>query len=348
MNHHSPERKNNGGASKQTVLHVKEDMELMPFLEIHFNGKSRSDLKSILTHKQVVVNGDPQTKYNFKLKAGDTVTLNSRKVNDYKLRNPRLKIVYEDDAVIVVEKSQGLLAVPTNEQVRGASAYGVLTAYLREKDPTGKIYVVHRIDRETSGLMMFVKTPEVQDAMRNDWHNVVKERVYLAVVEGTPELEEDTITSFLHESKAYKMYSSDYEDGGKMAITHYRVVRKSPNYSMLKVELETGRKNQIRVHMGEIGHPIIGDRKYGSTDSPIGRLALHAKVLAFQHPVTHAVLRFETPVPREFNALFVQEHQKELEIQKEHKERNSVISSSFKEKKKMGLLKNKMKAKRKR
>lgn len=290
---------------KQTSIRVKEPMELMTFLGFHFNGKSRSALKSMLSLKQICVNGTVVTQYNHLLQPGDQVTLNSGKVI-YELKSTRLKMVYEDDYLIVIEKNEGLLAVATDERKDETTAFSILSNYLKKKDPRNRLFVVHRIDRETSGLIMYAKSKEVQLALQENWHENVTERVYMAVVEGVPEKEEDTITSYLRESKAFKIHASHSEDDGKEAITHYRVVRKSADgaYAMLKVELETGRKNQIRVHMQEIGHPIVGDKKYGAQQSPIGRVGLHARSLAFIHPVTKETMRFETAIPRKFMALF--------------------------------------------
>ncbi|MDR1679639.1 MAG: RluA family pseudouridine synthase [Prevotellaceae bacterium] len=295
--------------SKQTALVVKEPIELMPFLGIHFNGKSRTALKLMLARKQVCVNSKPVTQYNYQLNAGDRVTLNTGKVA-YELKHPKLKIVHEDDYLIVVEKAEGLLAVATDERKNEITAFSILNNYLKKKDPRNRLFVVHRIDRETSGLIMFAKSREVQLALQDNWHNAVTERVYVAVVEGVPERSEDTIVSYLRESKAYKIHSSHSGDDGKEAITHYRITRRTNDYALLRVELETGRKNQIRVHMQEIGHPIIGDKKYGAPPSPIGRMGLHARSLAFIHPVTHENMRFETPIPRKFSALFVVEKEK--------------------------------------
>jgi len=309
MKDNSGQKKFKGERLKQTSLAVKEPIELMSFLGIHFNGKSRSALKSLLSHKQVCVNGNPETRFNHLLQVGDSVTLNTGKVA-YELKNSRVKIVFEDDYLVVIEKSEGLLAVATDERKEETTAFSILQNYLKKKDPRNRLFVVHRIDRETSGLIMYAKSKDVQLALQDNWHENVTERVYLAVVEGVPEKEEDTIISYLHESKAFKIHSSYSDQDGKEAITHYRVVRKNEDYAMLKVELETGRKNQIRVHMQEIGHPIIGDKKYGAGISPIGRIGLHARVLAFKHPVTHEVMRFETPIPRKFNALFVPKKEK--------------------------------------
>jgi 23S rRNA pseudouridine1911/1915/1917 synthase len=290
--------------AKQTALRVREPMELIDFLSIHFNGKSRNSLKSMLSHKQVCINGTLVSQFNHLLQPNDSVVIQTTK-GGYELKHSKVKIVYEDDSLIVIEKSEGLLAVATDERKDELTAFSILFDYLKRKDPRNRLFIVHRIDRETSGLMMFAKSKEIQLSLQNNWHENVKERVYIAVVEGIPNKEEDTIVSFLRESKAFKIHSGYTEDMGKRAITHYRLIRKNKDYSMLKVELETGRKNQIRVHMQEIGHPIIGDKKYGAAPSPIGRVGLHARVLAFVHPVTHEVMRFETPIPKKFNALFV-------------------------------------------
>jgi len=291
---------------KQNALRVKEPIELMGFLGIHFAGKSRSALKSMLANKLVCVNGEPVTQYNHPLQVGDAITINSGKMS-YELKHPKVKIVFEDDYLIVIEKSEGLLAVATDEKKDETTAFSILANYLKKRDPRNRLFVVHRIDRETSGLIMYAKTKEVQLALQDNWHENIAERVYIAVVEGLVEKDEDTIVSYLRESRAFKIHSSKTDTDGQEAVTRYRVMRKSAHYTMLKVELDTGRKNQIRVHMQEIGHPIIGDKKYGADISPIGRIGLHARVLAFNHPVTKEPLRFETAIPRKFNALFIKD-----------------------------------------
>ncbi|MDR0872724.1 MAG: RluA family pseudouridine synthase [Prevotellaceae bacterium] len=295
--------------TKQTVLRVKEDTELLAFLAIHFNGKSRNALKNMLTHKQVCVNGKPVSQYNYPLHIGDSIVINTGKVH-LEFKHSRIKLVYEDDYLIVIEKAEGLLAVATDERKEETTAFSILSNYLKHKDPHNRLFVVHRIDRETSGLLMYAKSREVQLALQENWHENVTERVYYAVVEGKPEKTEDTIISYLRQSKALKTHSSDADDGGKEAITHYRVVRSNEDYAMLRVELDTGRKNQIRVHLQTIGCPIVGDKKYGASSSPIGRVGLHARTLAFKHPVTDENLRFETPIPTKFNALFVKNKEK--------------------------------------
>ncbi|MBN1463699.1 MAG: RluA family pseudouridine synthase [Paludibacteraceae bacterium] len=296
---------------KQNALRVKESIELMAFLNIHFSGKSRTAIKSMLSNKLVCVNGKPVSRFNHVLQVGDAVTVNSGQIS-YELKHPKVKIVFEDDYLIVIEKSEGLLAVATDEKKNETTAFSILSNYLKKKDPRNRLFVVHRIDRETSGLIMYAKTKDVQLKLQDGWHRNIDERVYIAMVEGLVEKEEDTIVSYLRESRAFKIHSSQQQTDGVEAITHYRVMRKSAHYSMLKVELETGRKNQIRVHMQEIGHPIIGDKKYGANISPIGRMGLHARVLAFNHPITKEPLRFETAIPKKFNGLIISDVEEKI------------------------------------
>lgn len=175
---------------------------------------------------------------------------------------------------------------------------------MKEQDPANKIFVVHRLDRETSGIMIFAKSEEIQAKLQENWNETIIERTYIAVVEKPIEKDKDVITSYLRESKALIVYSSNKPSEGQKAITHYSTIKKNAKYSLLEVNLETGRKNQIRVHMQVIGHSIIGDKKYGSTVSPINRLGLHAQVLAFTHPITKEQMRFETPIPKIFLKLF--------------------------------------------
>lgn len=300
---------------KQTQIRVKSPGKILDFLAFHFNGKSRTALKQLLTRGQVCLNGRVVTHVSTELNEGDFVTLNTGKVN-YELKHPKVKIVFEDNDIIVIEKGEGLLTVATDSGKMETTAFSILLNYLKKKDLRNRLFVVHRIDRETSGLIMFAKSKEMQMVMQEDWHNRVTDRIYLAIIEGVLEKKEDTIISYLRESKSLKVHSSQKEiDGGKRAVTHYRVVRECEKFSMLKVTLETGRKNQIRAHCAQMGHPIIGDKKYGSFSSPIARVGLHAKVLGFHHPRTQEPLYFETSVPKKFNALFIKEKKKK-EIEK--------------------------------
>ncbi|MBP8783666.1 MAG: RluA family pseudouridine synthase, partial [Paludibacter sp.] len=282
-------------APGETTLRVTEPAELMQFLLAKMGGMSRNSVKSLLSHRQVMVNGKVTTLFNTGLKAGDTVLVSSARGN-IELTHPKLKIIFEDQYLIVVEKKEGLLTVSTGKSDE-TTAFSILKNYVKKASPQNRIYVVHRLDRETSGIIMFAKTREIQLALQENWHRVITRRVYVALVEGKVEKPKDTIVTWLTENeKSLKIHSSNVDNGGQQAVTHYRTLKTNDNFSLLEVELETGRKNQIRVHMQDIGHPIAGDKKYGSEISPIGRMGLHARVLAFIHPMSLENVTFETQV----------------------------------------------------
>lgn len=288
---------------KETRLRVTESTELMTFLLAKMGGMSRNAIKSLLAHRQIMVNDKITTQFNLALNVNDKVIVSSSRGN-IELSHPKLKIIFEDQYLIVVEKKESLLTVSTGNPDE-TTAFSILKNYVKKSSPQNRIFVVHRIDRETSGIIVFAKTREIQLAMQEHWHEVVTRRVYVALVEGKVEKESDTIVTWLTENeKSLKIHSSLTDNGGQQAITQYRCVKSNEKYSLLEVELETGRKNQIRVHMESIGHPIVGDKKYGSFTTPIGRMGLHARILAFIHPMTLEEVSFETPVPRNFLTLF--------------------------------------------
>jgi 23S rRNA pseudouridine1911/1915/1917 synthase len=214
-----------------------------------------------------------------------------------------MKLLYEDEHLIVIEKSSGLLAVAT-EKESGETAFGILKDHVKKYNHHAQLHVVHRLDRDTSGVMMFAKGKEIQQKLQDHWDEVVTKRVYYAVVEGRVEEREGEIVSCLKENRSLKMYSSRIPGDGQKAVTRYRVLKRNTRYCLLEVALSTGRKNQIRVHLKDIGHSIAGDKKYGAATDPLRRLALHAAILEFIHPVTGACMHFETPVPAMFDRLF--------------------------------------------
>ncbi|KEO80323.1 MULTISPECIES: RluA family pseudouridine synthase [Paenibacillus] len=277
---------------------VQEPAELLSFLVEHVTGMGRNSIKSALARGQVSVNGIPRTVYNFPLEQGQTVALSKEKVIPV-VPLTGLRILHEDEAIIVIHKDAGLLSV-ASAQEQEVTAYRQLTAHVRREHPYNRIFVLHRLDRDTSGVMMFAKSEAIQQEMQKAWKEVVYERTYIALVEGQVKKAEGTITSWLKESKTLKMYSSPYPNDGQHAVTHYKLLQANRHFSLLEVRLETGRKNQIRVHMEDIGHPIVGDKKYGSKSKSIGRLGLHARVLSFIHPVTGVLLRFESDIPKTF------------------------------------------------
>lgn len=283
------------------TLNVSEPMPLMEFLLANLTDHKRTSVKEFLKHNQVAVNGSPVSQFNHKLKPGDQVKINfTREWRVFYHR--RLKLVYEDDDIIVVNKGYGLLSMGT-DKIKEGTAYSILREYVKWSDPRNKLFIVHRLDRDTSGLMMFAKNEEAKNTMQHNWNNMVLNRKYLAVVEGTPDQAEGVIKSYLAENAEHEVYSTPDPKLGQLAVTRYKTLASKNGYTMLEVELDTGRKNQIRVHMKEMGHPIAGDRRYGAKSSPIHRLALHAQTLRFAHPVTRKEMNFETPVPAGFTKM---------------------------------------------
>lgn len=278
---------------------VEQEATLLPFLFELLKEQSKTSVKALLSHGQIWVNQQATTQFDTPLHAGDVVTIsyNRRKVV---FNNPLLNIIYEDDFVIVVNKREGLLSVST-AKVRERTAFHILSDYLKKSDPRNKLFVLHRLDRDTSGLMMFAKTRAVQEKMQSNWNEMITERTYVAVVEGRPEKDSDLITTQLKENAEARVYV--VADGGKDAITRYHLLRTNEKYSLLELNLETGRKNQIRAQMEYIGHPIAGDYKYGAETDPTGRLMLHAQRLYFIHPETGEEMRFDTRIPDSFKSL---------------------------------------------
>ncbi len=283
---------------------VLEKCKLLDFLLGEMTEKSRTTVKSYLRNGQVSVGMMRCTQFDYELEQGDVVTVTLGKVKE-SLKHPLLRIVYEDDYLLVVNKNSGLLSIATDKETK-KTAYNIVRDYLRRDDLSAKVFVVHRLDRETSGLMLFAKDEQTKLAMQRNWEEVVTERKYVAVCEGLVESDSDKIVTYLTESKALKVYATTHEHG-KVAYTDYRVLKRSRrrNLSLLELQLTTGRKNQIRAHLEYIGHPIIGDKKYGATkQSPIYRVALHAQSISFTHPVSREELRFATSIPMSFLKLF--------------------------------------------
>jgi len=297
------ERKNKKfDGPKQIKFKVKEPSQLMDFLMIAYNGKSRNGVKSLLSHRQILVDGQVVTLYNYQLQAGQEVSIQTGLVAQ-QTHYKGLKIVYEDPYLIVINKDSGLLSIASDPKSDEPTAYNILRAHVKISTEHNKIFVIHRLDRDTSGLMMFAKSEEVKEKIQHAWLDTVEERIYTVVVEGRVEQDSGTITSWLKENAAYNVYSSQIPNDGDLAITKFVVLKRSRYYTLLEASLETGRKNQIRVHMKDLGHLVIGDRKYGAKPSPIHRLGLHARVLKFNHPVTGKLLEFETSIPRKFQYL---------------------------------------------
>lgn len=294
--------KTNVRESKPTVFTVTENALLMDFLIGKLPHKSRDNIKSLLRNRQVLVNGEPEKQFNLALSAGQTVEISSERVfSEKKFRE--YTIVFEDDHLIVIDKQAGLLTMGTGKESE-ITAYNLLSSHVKKQNRSNKIFIVHRLDRETSGLLLFAKNEKVKKQLQENWNDTVTDRTYLAIVEGDVQQPEGTIISYLSEDKVYKMHSSQNPSKGQKAVTHYSVLKKNKGYSLLKVNLETGRKNQIRIHMQELGHSVAGDKKYGAVSNPLRRLGLHAQQLSFIHPVTQRKMDFNTNIPRVFQRLF--------------------------------------------
>lgn len=214
----------------------------------------------------------------------------------------KLKILYEDKELIVINKETKLLTVATNRE-KERTLYNEVSNYVKKQNPKNKIFIVHRLDKDTSGVIIFAKNEKIKYQLQNNWESLVQEREYIAIVEGVL-TGKCTIKNYLIETKDLKVISTNDNKKGKLAITNYEVIKNNKNYSMVKINILTGRKNQIRVHMKDIKHPIIGDKKYNAKSNPLKRLGLHATKISLIHPVTKKILTFNCDLPKEFTKLF--------------------------------------------
>ena len=280
---------------------VTKNCELLEFLLETLKGQSRNSVKSLLTNHRVSVDGAPISQYNFQLAKGDVVIISKTPI--HKKTRSNLPIIFENEEFIVINKPSGLLSIASDKE-KGSTAYRMLTDYVQQKDKHNRIYVVHRLDEDTSGVLMVAKNEKIRDLLQDKWNDLVSKRGYFAIVEGQLENKQGTIKSYLKKNAQNMMYSSKKAGDGQLAITHYKVIKEIEDYSLLDVHIDSGRKNQIRVHLGDLGHHVIGDDKYGNPSNPIKRLGLHAYELELEHPVTHKVMKFTAPMPKEFKTLF--------------------------------------------
>lgn len=282
------------------IITVKENAPLLEYL-INNVSESRSKLKATLQGRGIAVNGRMVTQFDYQLKAGDKIIISRhKKQNQFKSRY--VKIVYEDRWLVVVEKNIGILSMAAGHS--SLNVKSVLDDYFLKSRQKCRAHVVHRLDRDTSGLMVYAKDIETEQILEHNWHQIVYDRRYVAVVSGEMEQDNGTIANWLKDNKAYITYSSPTDNGGKYAVTHFQVLNRTTEHSLVEYKLETGRKNQIRVHSADMGHPVCGDVKYGNGDNPLHRLCLHAYMLCFTHPVTGEPMEFSTPIPTAFRSLF--------------------------------------------
>lgn len=282
-------------------LVVRESAPLLEFLLANVK-ESRSKIKATLQGRGIKVNGKCVTQFDFQLMPGMKVSVSKTKRNQRGFKSRYVKIVYEDRWLVVVEKNIGILSMAAGHSSLNVKT--VLDDYFHKSRQKCRAHVVHRLDRDTSGLMVYAKDIETEQIFEHNWHDIVYDRRYVAVVSGEMEQEGGTVANWLKDNKAYVTYSSPVDNGGKYAVTHFHVMARTTDHSLVEFKLETGRKNQIRVHTADMGHPVCGDVKYGNGDDPLHRLCLHAYMLCFTHPVTRERMEFETPVPTVFRRLF--------------------------------------------
>lgn len=280
---------------------VMLDDTLLNFL-LNNVKESRSKIKATLQGRGIKVNGKTVTQFDFPVAKGTKIDVSKTKRNNDKLKSRYVKIVYEDQYLVVIEKNIGILSMAAGHKSLNVKA--VLDDYFKKSRQRCTAHVVHRLDRDTSGLMIYAKDMETEQILEHNWHDIVFDRRYVAVLSGEMEEDEGTIENWLKDNKAYVTYSSPVDNGGKYAITHFRTLDRTTEHSLVEFKLETGRKNQIRVHSADMNHPVCGDVKYGNGDDPIHRLCLHAYMLCFYHPVTHQPMEFQTMIPAQFRHIF--------------------------------------------
>jgi 23S rRNA pseudouridine1911/1915/1917 synthase len=296
-------------ANQYNTYVVKEPSELLPFLMQTIAGISRTKAKEYLSQRMVYVNNQITTQFNHPLQKGQIVQVANHR-HKRTVASKKVRIVYEDAFIIVVDKQEGILTTSI-EGSRQESVKRILDEYVQRQSRSFAVHTVHRLDKGTSGLLLFAKRRDVQKMFTDNWHDLVLDRRYVALVSGNMEKSQGTVVSWLTDGPRAVTLSSSIDNGGKQAVTHYRTLKCKNGYSLVECQLETGRKNQIRVHMQDLHHPIVGDFKYGYVNpdapenhtSPSGRICLHAYKFSFRHPITGEVLKFETPYPSEFTSL---------------------------------------------
>lgn len=273
---------------------VKENVELYNYLRNNLTNMSKNNIKSLLKNGNIYINNKIVTKYNYQVNEGDIITIG----NNIYIDTFNLKIIYEDDDIIVVDKPTKLLTI-SNKNEKEDTLYRKVSEYLKKQNR--KVFVIHRLDYDTSGIIMFAKNPKIQKLYQDNWNNLAKEREYTAIVEGITN-SNGHIESYLKQTKTLLVYSSKNKDG-YFSVTDYKKVTNNDKYSLLKIYISTGRRNQIRCHMSDIHHPIVGDTRYKSNTNPINRLCLHASTLKVINPLNNKLMVFESPAPDEFYKL---------------------------------------------
>ncbi len=280
---------------------VEQEAPLLAWLIDHVKSLSKTKVKATLQGRGIKVDGKVVTQFDYPLQPGMKIAVSKTKRNDI-FKSRYVKIVYEDRYLVVVEKNVGILSMAAGH--KSLNVKSVLDDYFKKSKQRCTAHVVHRLDRDTSGLMIYAKDMQTEQTLEHEWHDLVYDRRYVAVVSGEMEEDGGTVANWLKDNKAYVTFSSPVDNGGKYAVTHFHTLQRTTDHSLVEFSLETGRKNQIRVHTADMGHPVCGDVKYGNGDDPLHRLCLHAYVLCFFHPVTHERMEFQTLIPTSFRSLF--------------------------------------------
>lgn len=280
---------------------IQEDTELLKHLTAAYPHKKKALLKHIMGGGQIRINGDVITQFNHPLKKGDEIQINWAKPSK-KVKLQKLNIIYEDQHLIAIEKEAGLLSVASLKE-KTKNAVQILKEHMEAIDPRNKVYIIHRLEREASGILLFAKSKEVQEQLQNHWEDYIIDRKYVAIVEGKIKESSHTLRNYLRSNKHNQVFIVNTPENATEAITHFKLLKQSNAYSMLEFKLETGFKNQIRVQMAHFGHPVTGDKKYTAKKNPLGRVALHANLIELKHPISGEHLKFELVPPSNFRNL---------------------------------------------
>lgn len=283
---------------KETNFIVLEENTLFNFLKIKLPNKSKNNIKSLLLNNHIYVNGLLTKKYNYIIKKGDMVSIKTTSFYNKKF-NVKIKIIYEDNDIIVIDKPSGILSIATDKE-KNITVYHMVREYLKDKNKNSKIFIIHRLDKDTSGILMFAKEEKIKRLFQQNWNKNIINRCYYAVVKGKMKNKSGIIKSYLLEDMNHVVYSVNNKKLGKFAITEYNVIKSNNNYSLLDINIKTGRKNQIRTHMSEEGNPIVGDKKYKEKGK---RLYLHAYKLELVDPRNNNIIKFESDIPSEFRKI---------------------------------------------
>ncbi|MDD2398696.1 MAG: RluA family pseudouridine synthase [Bacilli bacterium] len=290
---------------KDKVKHeviANKRLGLLEFLLLAITNESRNNLKAYLARGQITVNGAPIRQFDFLLSPGDIIRVEDRPIKRVTSKI-KLKVLYEDEQLVAINKPAGLLSV-ASDQEKNITAYRLVNDYVQLKDPHTRIFVVHRLDKETSGVLLFAKDNEIRNILQKKWNQLVRKRGYYAITIGVPTPANGTLKDYLFTNSTSLMYVGKRSPGSVLAITNYQVIKDNEKFALLDVNIETGKKNQIRVQLKHFGYPLIGDEKYESGENPLNRLGLHAYQLSLVHPITGKIVKINAPLPAEFNKIF--------------------------------------------